>query len=484
MGKSLEVHLRLDGNKSDHGLTLCLSHDCLEHAASGDAGPFSEELTDIDRTEVDAFHLDLVNAEGDAGGASLVDCGCVCAGGINSHGSIVPPTRISPMRCAYFVTGQCRSCPHIERPYADQLTDKQAVVERTLAAHIRPEQWHPIVASPTKYFRNKVKIAVGGTVAHPRLGFVGRDGTVTDIRICPIQDEQITAALPHLARFIALAGLTPYSVSERRGELKYLLVTAAPTGHLMVRFVLRSTESLPRIRKNLPTLQRWLPHLAVASANFLPEHKAVTEGAEETLLTSADALPLRLGDRTLYLPPRSFFQTNTMIAQALYATAANLVTGLPAGAHILDLYCGIGGFALHLTRPGRTVTGVEISAPAIAAATRAAAELPDDVDPPRFIAADAIQWMTTTPTTPAPTLTVVNPPRRGIGPVLAARLNEQPGAVIYSSCNPATLAADLDAMPGFRVTFAQAFDMFPHTEHVEVLTLLEPQMADSRSSEV
>ena len=75
--------------------------------------------------------------------------------------------------------------------------------------------------------------------------------------------------------------------------------------------------------------------------------------------------------------------------------------------------------------------------------------------------------------TGAPELVVVNPPRRGIGE-LAARLDASAvRRVVYSSCNPTTLARDLAAMPGFRAVRGRVFDMFPHTTHAEVLVELE-----------
>lgn len=116
----------------------------------------------------------------------------------------------------------------------------------------------------------------------------------------------------------------------------------------------------------------------MVSVNLQPEHKAVIEGPDEIVLTETDTLPVRLDDLTLHLGPRSFFQTNTAMAQALYDQAAAWVTGSkPRSA--LDLYCGVGGFALHAARAGaQYVTGVETSPDAVAGARRSAADLSTD----------------------------------------------------------------------------------------------------------
>ena len=237
----------------------------------------------------------------------------------------------------------------------------------------------------------------------------------------------------------------------RRGELKYLIVTHSPDGEHLVRFVLRSQRHLPDLRAALPRLLADLPSARVVTANLHPEHKAVLEGDTEVPLTEQTLLPMRVGDTTLLLGPRSFFQTNTAVAGALYRQAREWVDAADP-AVVWDLYCGVGGFARHAAAPGRTVIGVETSPEAVDAA-RAAARLPADAagapsaDPPTFVVGDA----TSTVLSPVPDLVVVNPPRRGIGPHLAAWLEASPaGQVLYSSCNVDSLARDLAAMPSLR----------------------------------
>lgn len=365
------------------------------------------------------------------------------------------------MDCSYYDAHTCRSCRWIELAYADQLAAKQ---ERVAAA-LPPVRWLDAVASPEEGFRNKAKMVVGGTAEDPTLGILDPRGRGVDLRECPLHDPRLTRALPVLADLVAAARLTPYSVPDRRGELKHLLVTVAPNGELMVRFVLRSTEALPRLRKHLPALLAALP-VAVVSANLQPAHKAVLEGEEEVAL-HGETLTMRVNDLDLHLRPQSFFQTNTPVAARLYREAAALVTDADP-ASVWDLYCGVGGFGLHVAAPGRTVVGVESSEQAIASATLTASSLEL---PARFVAADATAYALAAPQ--APELVVVNPPRRGIGPALAGWLEgSDVRHVVYSSCNVETLARDLAAMPSLRPVSARLLDMFPHTDHHEVLVLL------------
>ena len=375
------------------------------------------------------------------------------------------------MDCSYYAAGICRSCTFLETPYVVQLAAKQARVATTLAPVAPALTWAEPVRSAESAFRNKAKMVVGGTVDAPTLGILGEGGLGVDLQGCGLHTPGLTAALPVLAAFVTTARLTPYSVSERRGELKHLIVTESPDGELMVRFVLRSTEALARLRSRLPALLAELP-VAVASVNIQPEHKAILEGPDEILLHGS-TLRMRVNGIDLHLRPQSFFQTNTAVAGALYRAAGELVDAADPRS-VWDLYCGVGGFGLHVARPGRSVLGVEVSEQAIESARISAAELGLGRST-SWLAGDATALVTggSSGASAAPDLVIVNPPRRGIGPALAGWL-EDSGVpnVVYSSCNADSLARDLAAMPSLRPVSARLLDMFPHTGHHEVLVHL------------
>ncbi|MCY7400652.1 MAG: methyltransferase, partial [Nocardioides sp.] len=250
------------------------------------------------------------------------------------------------------------------------------------------------------------------------------------------------------------------------------LLTESPDGELMLRLVMRSTALEARVRSRLPGLMEVLPTLRVVTINIQPAHKAVLEGDREIVLTDASALPMRLATGvTLRLGPKAFFQTNTLVAEALYEQARTWVESLDVRT-IWDLYCGVGGFALHLAGVDREVLGVEVSADAIDAARDTASDtairLGMDVG---FVAADATAYALGSGA--VPDLVVVNPPRRGIGPELAGWLESSDVRhVVYSSCNAESLARDLALMPSLRPLGARVLDMFPHTTHYEVIVLL------------
>lgn len=369
------------------------------------------------------------------------------------------------MRCGYFDADVCRSCTLMGTSYDAQLARKVRDAQSQLAAW--PEAvWLPAMASRPEGFRNKAKMVVGGTIENPTLGILDADRRGVDLTGCGIVSPGLRAAFAPIAAFISRARIAPYDIPARQGELKNVQLTESPDGELMVRFVLRSREALQRIYKHLPNLLTDLPQLAVATVNILPEHKALLEGDEELLLTPTEALAMRLEGVMLHLRPGSFFQTNTQIAAGLYAQAREWIDEI-APVSVLDLYCGVGGFALHVAAPGRRVHGVDESASAIEAARLSAARagLPDV----SFAAGDA----TAIAETHSVGAFIVNPPRRGLGDQLCATLDASGApAIVYSSCNAVTLARDIAAMPNYAPRRIRIFDMFPQTEHYEVMVLL------------
>jgi 23S rRNA (uracil747-C5)-methyltransferase len=390
------------------------------------------------------------------------------------HHEIASPVPLAAMQCDYFDGGRCRSCTLMGMPYAAQLASKQERCAAALAEVAPSITWLPAVAGPESAFRNKAKLVVAGRTGAVTLGILDDSGRGVDLTECGLYEPGLARTFPVLAGFIDSLRLEPYDVPARRGQLKYLILTHSPDDELMIRFVLRTGHEIPRIRKALPRLVAALPRIAVVSVNLQPEHKAIFEGDTEILLTDRSTLPMCVNDVVLGLRPNSFFQTNTAVAAALYRQAREWVEERSPDS-VWDLYCGVGGFALHAAASGREVVGIEVAPDAVESARASASELRrqhPDVGPIRFTTADA----TAEPDAglSSADLVIVNPPRRGIGSDLAGRLEESKvQEVIYSSCNVDSLARDLALMPSFSVREARLFDMFPQTDHHEVMVRLE-----------
>lgn len=372
------------------------------------------------------------------------------------------------MHCALYQAGTCQSCQWLEKPYPQQLAEKQHHLQSLLAER-EVARWLAPVTGEQSAFRNKAKMVVSGSVERPLLGMLHRDGTPVDLCGCPLYPASFAAVFEVLKSFIPRAGLTPYNVARKRGELKYMLLTESTySGGLMLRFVLRTESKLAQLRAAMPWLQQQLPQLKVISANIQPVHMAIMEGEREIPLTELQALEEQFNHVPLYIRPQSFFQTNPVVASQLYATARDWVRATNITS-MWDLFCGVGGFGLHCAQPQTRLTGIEISAEAIACAKQSAASLGlQQVD---FQALDSTRFATAEGEVPE--LVLVNPPRRGIGKELCDYLNRMaPGYLLYSSCNAESMAKDIAMLPDYRIELVQLFDMFPHTAHYEVLTLL------------
>ncbi|UKH22807.1 23S rRNA (uracil(747)-C(5))-methyltransferase RlmC [Actinobacillus pleuropneumoniae] len=385
------------------------------------------------------------------------------------------------LNCPHFQQQDCVSCQWLEKPYATQLTDKEIDLKRLISPFILQNftEILPPVQSSQKQFRNKAKMVVSGSVERPILGILKDQidpQSGIDLCDCPLYPTEFEAIFPILKDFIARAGLVPYNIAKKKGELKYILLTQSRYNQsVMLRFVLRSEQKRPLVERKLPNLLAKLPKDSVVSLNIQPQHAAILEGETEIFLTEKTTIEENFNDIPLFIRPQGFFQTNPNVASRLYATAQNWIKDLPI-QQFWDLFCGVGGFGLHCAKALQEknenvqLTGIEISASAIASATQSAAQL--QLKNVTFASLDSAQFALNDKGK-SPDLVIVNPPRRGIGKPLAEFLNELGTPyLIYSSCNAQTMAKDFEALSNYSLQKVQLFDMFPHTPHYEVLTFL------------
>jgi tRNA/tmRNA/rRNA uracil-C5-methylase (TrmA/RlmC/RlmD family) len=179
---------------------------------------------------------------------------------------------------------------------------------------------------------------------------------------------------------------------------------------------------------------------------------------------------LRIPPEHWEVPPDSFFQNNFFLLPKLVAVVREAVRD--GGArHLIDLYCGVGFFGIELADAVESFVGVEFDQRALAAARRNAAAR--GLTNGEFIAAtvEAALPALLQRFSPAASVVVLDPPRKGCLPQTLALLREQrPAQIIYISCHPATMARDLNILGRdgvFRVARVTPLDMFPQTQHVE-----------------
>ncbi len=367
--------------------------------------------------------------------------------------------------CSYFDTHICHSCRWIDYHYAEQLKLKSDQLHGLLGRYTVKE-WLKPVPSSLKGFRNKAKMVATPTLEGVVLG-VSEEASLID---CPLYDISMQKLLHTVQTWLRELGIKGYDVKLRKGELKYVILTRSKAdGSMMLRFVLRSHGIIGRLTNGLEELMARAPELKVVTVNIQPVHMAILEGEEEIFLTEERRLEEKLNAIPLYIRPKSFFQTNPDVAEKLYRSAKEWVDEINP-ARLWDLFCGVGGFALHCAAPDRDIIGIEIESEAIACARDSAVQM--GMENLRFESIDAASFGADSGKTPG--AIIVNPPRRGLGEQLCRWLEKVSSEyLIYSSCNPLTLAKDIEKLTSYEIEKVQLFDMFPHTEHYEVLVLLK-----------
>jgi len=367
--------------------------------------------------------------------------------------------------CSYYDMNQCRSCGWIDLPYAQQMKHKSEHLH-TLLKPFEPGEWLRPVPSSLTGFRNKAKMVALNTSEGLVLGLSEEVSLIG----CPLYDPSIQRVLEQTQQWLRGLGIQAYDVQKRKGELKYVLLTRSThEGSMMLRFVLRSHGVISRLQRGMDSLIASAPELKVITVNIQPVHMAILEGEEEIFLTDQTRLEERFNAIPLFIRPKSFFQTNPEMAAKLYKSASQWADETEPKV-VWDLFCGVGGFALHCAAAEREIVGIEIEPEAIACARDSAEQI--GFENLRFEALDAASF--SAETKGKPDVLIVNPPRRGLGEQLCKWLTKvSPDTIIYSSCNAVTLAKDMERLQSYGCVKVQLFDMFPHTEHYEVLVYLK-----------
>ncbi|MFN8391917.1 MAG: methyltransferase [Bdellovibrionota bacterium] len=372
------------------------------------------------------------------------------------------------LSCHNFSSGRCGSCPRLALPEEDRFSAKFSSLKATIHERFGPnvEVLPPYIPEQIFPSRTKAKMSVTGSLVAPCIGILDENLQGRELLDCPLHLPVMNEALKLVRDWIPELRLVPYDIETRRGELKGLVLRAsADAGSLIIRFVLRSTESVPRLKKGAPLLMTALPQICTLTANIQPVPHAIVEGREEIVIAGSGVLWERYGEIELAFTPQSFSQVTPQTALALYTYVAD-ATAEQKPKLLLDLYCGVGGFSLFAGRHAEKVIGVELAESAVDCA-RLAAER-NGRSGYEFVAAPVDSFLADKSFTPD--AVICNPPRRGLRAEVTSQLERLgPARILYSSCNPDTLFEDIALLPSYRPRRFKPFEMFPLTEHVELV---------------
>jgi 23S rRNA (uracil1939-C5)-methyltransferase len=313
-------------------------------------------------------------------------------------------------------------------------------------------------------YRNKLEYSFGEVDEETALGFHarGRWDLIVDVEDCHLASEAGNAARNEVREWARVESVPPYDARARRGVLRNLAV--------------REGRRTGQIQTRLITAAARFPRPPVDLHTMVEGDSGGTDGPTGVL--GSERLREKVCGLELEMSHGAFFQTNTEMAERLYAVAAEYA-GLSGGERLFDLYCGIGTIGLTMARQAGEVWGLEIVPEAIADAERNARR--NRIENARFVAANArTGTRDLIEEAGKPDVVVVDPPRAGLSQKIVRRVLEcEAPKIVYVSCNPTTLAPNAAQIveAGYRLRRVRPVDMFPQTPHIECVAVFEKPAA-------
>jgi 23S rRNA (uracil1939-C5)-methyltransferase len=401
--------------------------------------------------------------------------------------------RVTPF-CQHF--GVCGGCQWQMLPYEKQLFYKQKQVNDNLTriAKIPLPEMNPIIgAGQTREYRNKVEYTFATSKFIPSEEFrrmkaegnfpkeQGAGGfhvrgffdKVVEIDTCHLQSEPTNLIRKAVAKFGIDNELSFYNVRSHEGWLRNMFIRNTTTGELMVNLVLGFEDEANR-KKLLDQLLQQFPEITTLLYTINTKKNDSLTDLDPQVYSGKGYITEKLEDFSFVISPKSFFQTNTKLAEKLYQVTRDYAE-LDGNQIVYDLYCGTGSIGIFVSKLAKKVIGVEVIEEAIIDARKNAAL--NGITHGSFFAGDVIDICDDAffAEHGRPDVIITDPPRAGMHEKLVKKLLDIAApTVVYVSCNPATQARDLAMLDEkYKVEKIQPVDMFPHTLHIENVVQLK-----------
>lgn len=374
-------------------------------------------------------------------------------------------------KCPY--AKKCGGCDYQGLEYEKQLEKKSSQVKQLLKPFVKVS---PIVGMEQPYhYRHKVH-AVFDCVGRGKVvaGVYKKNShEVVDIDQCQIEDREADAIIRNIKDLLKSFKIKTYDEDTGYGLLRHVLVRKGyHTKEIMVVLVLAS-PILPSKNNFVKALRKEHPNISTVVINVNDKKTSMVLGERNIVVYGKGFIEDKLCGCTFRISPNSFYQVNPAQTEFLYekAIACAKLTGKEK---VIDAYCGTGTIGIIASKMAKEVIGVELNKDAIKDAITNAKR--NEVKNIRFINEDAGKYMVSMAEKQEQAdVVIMDPPRSGSDEAfLSSVVKLAPKRVVYVSCNPETLARDLGYLTkkGYKVEEATPYDMFPFTEHVEVVCSL------------
>jgi 23S rRNA (uracil1939-C5)-methyltransferase len=390
--------------------------------------------------------------------------------------------------CQHF--GTCGGCKWQHMQYDAQLHFKQKNVEAALQrlAKIDTSAMEPILGSAeNRYYRNKLEYTFSNKrwlnsqdmtdrddLEMNALGFHVplRFDKILDVQHCYLQAEPSNTLRNKVREYALEKGLTFYDLRNHEGNLRNLIIRTSSTGEVMVVVVFAYAEQeivdglMEYLKVNFPEITSLLYILNQKKNDTIFDQEVITYAGRDHIFEEMNGLKFKIG-------AKSFYQTNSLQAHELYKITKDFA-GFTGNELVYDLYTGAGTIANFVAGSVKQVIGVEYVPTAIEDA-KFNSEL-NGINNTVFYAGDMKDILTREFIAEhgKPDVVITDPPRAGMHTDVVERLLEMEAQkIVYVSCNAATQARDLALLKEkYEVSRIKPVDMFPHTQHVENVVLL------------
>ncbi len=376
--------------------------------------------------------------------------------------------------CQYY--SECGGCAVMHVEYDEMLKYKRELLIEALNRYTRLDtksfEIRQTVASPDKFgYRNKAQLPVkDGNEGTKVCLMKSKSNSLVPIDSCMIQNPIINKINQKLVELIDELGISSYLYKFNRGVLKHLVVRVNQNNEAQVCFICH--DKSPKI-KELAQKALEIPEVKSVYENFNTSQKqGIIFGPVTNHLAGSEYIIETLGKIKYKIYPTTFFQLNTKQAKNMYDIVLKSCK-LSFKETVLDAYCGVGSIGLYLAHNAKEVVGIEYNKDSIDAANENAKL--NKINNAKFYQGDAAELL--------PKMlkdgrvfdiVVADPPRTGLGDnFIKALLEAEVKKIVYVSCNPATLAKNLEVLSEkYNVNSITTVDMFPQTPLVEAVAVL------------
>ncbi len=398
-----------------------------------------------------------------------------------SEGKVKKIRKSSPFRvqapCPFYE--QCGGCQLQHLDYNQQLQEKRDIVIQSLERHTKLKidklDIRPTIGMEDPWnYRNKSQFQVGqqknGAII---AGLYGLDShRLIPIQNCMVQHPLTNKVSEEVRKILEEFQIPIYDERKQKGIVRTIVTRAGfESGEVQV-VLITTQKEMPRKKLVMAEIQKRLPEVKSLVQNINGNKTSLIFGEKTIHLSGEEVIQETLGDLNFELSARAFFQLNPVQTVKLYDEVKK-AAALTGKEKIADAYCGVGTIGLWLADGASEVRGMDTIEAAITDAQKNADR--HCIENATYVTGTAEHWL------PQwveegwrPDVVVVDPPRTGCDRKLLDAIKKvKPKKFVYVSCNPSTLAKDIDYLSkDYKVEYLQPVDMFPHTAHVECCVLL------------